>query len=115
MQRKENIIGVQEDSVFLRIFGNNPVLKVLDFLIVFHRYDYPLTDIARNSGVAYSSLQLLWPNLVESGLVVKTRRVGKSDLYKLNTENPTVEKLRDLHWTTVKNHPIKEKKQKIKI
>ena len=75
----------KQSSVLIEVFGNNPIMKVLDFLISYQLFDYPLTEIARNSGVSYSTLQTFWPNLERNRIVIKTRRVGKSDLYKLNT------------------------------
>ncbi len=64
-------------------------------------FDYPLTEIARNSGVSYSTLQIFWEKLESNKIVVKTRRVGKSDLYKLNTANPAVKQLLKLDWNTI--------------
>ena len=90
--------GLDNDSVFVEIFGNNPVIKVLDFLITFADFDYPMTEIAKNSGVSYSTLQIFWPKLEKNNIVIKTRRVGKSDLYKLNTDNPAVKELIKLDW-----------------
>jgi|SRR3989344_1934388 len=90
------------ESIFIEIFGSNPVMKVLDFLITFQLFDYPLTEIARNSGVGYSTLQSFWNNLERNNLVIKTRRVGKSDLYKLNTSNPAVKQLLRLDWNLIK-------------
>jgi len=37
-----------------------------------------------------------------NNIVVKTRRVGKSDLYKLNTENPAIKQLIKLDWNLIK-------------
>lgn len=68
-------------------------MKVLDFLISFQLFDYPLTEIAKNSGVSYSTLQSFWDKLERNNIVVKTRRIGKSDLYKLNIKNPAVQQL----------------------
>lgn len=93
---------MENESVFLQVFGNSPIMKVLDFLITFQAFDYPLTEIAKNSGVSYSTLQTFWYKLVENNIVVKTRRVGKSDLYKLNTKNPAVQQLIKLDWNLVK-------------
>ncbi len=89
-------------TIFIEIFGNNPIIKVLDFLITFQAFDYPLTEIAKNSGVSYSTLQTFWDKLVRNNIVIKTRRVGKSDLYKLNTHNPAVQQLIKLDWNLVK-------------
>jgi len=88
--------------VFIEVFGNNPIMKVLDFLITFQLFDYPLTEIAKNSGVGYSTLQTFWDNLERNKIVIKTRRVGKSDLYKLNTSNPAVKQLLKLDWNLIK-------------
>lgn len=77
-------------------------MKVLDFLITFQLFDYPLTEIAKNSGVGYSTLQTFWSNLERNSVVIKTRRIGKSDLYKLNTENPAVRQLLRLDWNLIK-------------
>lgn len=90
------------ESVFIEIFGNNPIMKVLDFLMTFQLFDYPLTEIAKNSGVGYSTLQTFWNNLEKNNIVIKTRRVGKSDLYKLNTNNPAVKQLLKLDWNLIK-------------
>ena len=89
-------------SIFTEVFGNNPITKVLDFLITFQLFDYPLTEIARNSRVSYSTLQTLWAGLERNSIVIKTRRVGKSDLYKLNTDNPAVKQLLRLDWNLIK-------------
>lgn len=93
---------MEKESAFIEIFGSNPVMKVLDFLITYQLFDYPLTEIARNSGVGYSTLQTFWGNLEKNNIVAKTRRVGKSDLYKLNTNNPAVKQLLKLDWNFIK-------------
>jgi len=93
---------MKNESIFIEVFGNNPIMKVLDFLITFQLFDYPMTEIAKNSGVSYSTLQSFWSNLERNNIVIKTRRVGKSDLFKLNTKNPAVQQLIKLDWNLVK-------------
>ena len=93
---------MESKSIFVEVFGENPIIKVLDFLITFQAFDYPLTEIAKNSGVSYSTLQTFWEKLERNKIVVKTRRVGKSDLYKLNTANPAVQQLIKLDWNLIK-------------
>jgi predicted transcriptional regulator len=93
---------MKSETIFIEVFGNNPVVKVLDFLITFQLFDYPLTEIAKNSGVSYSTLQTFWDKLERNNIVIKTRRVGKSDLFKLNTQNPAVKQLIKLDWNLIK-------------
>ncbi len=93
---------MKNETSFIEVFGKNPVMKVIDFLITFQAFDYPLTEIAKNSGVSYSTLQTFWSNLERNNIVIKTRRVGKSDLFKLNTKNPAVKQLITLDWNLIK-------------
>ena len=93
---------MKNETIFIEVFGNNPIIKVLDFLITFQLFDYPLTEIAKNSGVSYSTLQTFWNKLEKNHIVVKTRRVGKSDMYKLNTDNPAIKQLIKLDWNLIK-------------
>ncbi len=93
---------MKNETIFVEVFGNNPVIKVLDFLITFQLFDYPLTEIAKNSGVSYSTLQTFWDKLEKNKIVIKTRRVGKSDLFKLNTDNPAIKQLIKLDWNLIK-------------
>jgi len=89
-------------------FGDTPQLRVIDFLIGFHFFDYPLTQIARESNVSYNSLKSFFDNFIKSGIVIKTRKVGKSDYYKLNLENPFVQNLIKLDWNLTKSNILKE-------
>jgi len=98
MKKKEN------KSVFLECFGDTPQLRVLDFLISSHFFDYPLTEIARNSNVSYNSLKVFFPSFIESKIIIKTRKIGKSDYYKLNLENSFVKNLIKLDWMLVKSN-----------
>ena len=95
---------MESKTVFLEIFGDSPILRVLDFLIVNEDFDYSMTDIASLSGVGYSTLKLFWERLESEGIVVKTRIVGKAKMYKLNTANPVIKKFRDFYWETTKHH-----------
>jgi len=83
----------------------------LDFLIGFNFFDYPLTEIARNSNVSYNSLKSFFDNFVKSGIVIKTRRIGKSDYYKLNTDNLFVKNIIRLDWMLTKSHVLGKEKE----
>ncbi len=102
MKIKEN------KSFFLMQFGDTPQLRVLDFLIGFHFFDYPMTEIAKKSNVSYNSLKVFFPSFIKSGIVIKTRRVGKSDYFKLNMGNSFVKNLVKLDWMLVKKNILPE-------
>ncbi len=83
----------EENSVFVEYFGNYPLIRVLDFLILSREMDYSLTEIAKNSGVGWTSFSEIWSKLVSKDIVVLTRKVGNAQLYKLNTNNLWVKEL----------------------
>jgi len=101
-------------SVFLESFGDSPINRILDFLIVFDNFDYSMADIAIKAGVGYSTLKTLIKELLEKGLIIQTRISGKSKMYKLNNENPLVKKFTEFYWNITDQAVGKElKKEKI--
>ncbi len=89
-------------------FGDTPQLRVMDFLIDNHFFDYPITEIARESNVSYNSIKVFFEQFIKSEVICKTRRVGKSDYYKLNMENEFVKNLVKLDWMLTKKNLLKE-------
>ena len=90
-----------EKSVFLRQEGNAPKNRIWGFLIVHSEYDYSMKDIARYSGVGYTTLKGIWKEFREKKIITETRTVGKAKMYKLNTKNPVVNKFIDYYWAVV--------------
>ncbi len=84
---------MEEKSVFVEYFGDYPLIRVLDFLIEGRELDYSMTEIAKNSGVGWTSFSELWPQLIEKEIVTFTRKIGNAKLFKLNTRNPWVKEL----------------------
>ena len=102
MKIKEN------KSFFLMQFGDTPKLKVLDFLIENHFFDFHMTEIARGSNVSYNSLKVFFPDFIKSEILIKTRKVGKSDYFKLNMDNIFVKNLIKLDWIITKKNILSD-------
>lgn len=98
----------ENKSLFLEQFGDTPQLRVIDFMIDNYFFDFPLTEIARESEVSYNSLKRFIDNFVKTGFLIKTRRVRKSDYYQLNVKNPFVKNLMKLDWSLTKSNALKE-------
>jgi len=100
-----------EKSLFVEFFGDYPIIRVLDFLVENEIFDYTKKEIAKNSEVSWNTLETFWDKLVEKEIILRTRKIGKSEMFKLNTENPVVQKLieldKKLMMSSVEN--IKEK------
>ena len=92
---------MKEKSVFLEREGHTPKNKVLDFLIVAQEFDYSLKDIAKYSKVSYPCIKQLKKELVNDKWINLTRKVGKAQMYKLNSKNKKVQKFVDFFWAVV--------------
>lgn len=87
---------MNEESLFLDHVGDNPHMRVLQYLIEGKDFDYTLTDML-NAGVSWGTLNTLIPKFAGLGLIVKTRKIGRATLYKINQENFAAKKLLGLY------------------
>tara|TARA_Y100000310_G_C20402115_1_gene677921 strand:- start:219 stop:554 length:336 start_codon:yes stop_codon:yes gene_type:complete len=92
----------KDGSAFLEYFGDTPKLRLLDFLIGNHFFDFNMTDMAKEAGISYNSLQVFFGDFLNKGIIIKTRRVGKSDMYKLNMDNVTSQNFVKFAWFLTK-------------
>jgi len=81
------MIEKENKSAFLEYFGDTPKLRFLNFLIGNHFFDFNMTDMAREANISYNSLMSFFQEFLDKEIIIKTRRVGKSDMYKLNMNN----------------------------
>ena len=104
-----------EDSIFIKTFGDYPALRIIDFLIESEVFDYPVTEIAKNSNVHFQTFQKIWPRFVKSDFVVKTRKLGNFYLYKINKNNLIMQKLIELDKFLCEHYASRAIKKKVMI
>lgn len=80
----------------MKVFGDYPQIRVLDFLIENDIFDYSKTQIAELSDVSFNTLENLWDRLLGEGIIKKTRKIGNSQMYQLNKEDPIVNMLLEI-------------------
>ncbi len=85
-----------EKSLLIKFLGENPVLKIVDYLIENKGTDLSKKDIIEGSGISKATLFNYWPKIEEEQIVTVTRKFGKTKLYTLNSKNPIVKKLLEL-------------------
>ena len=86
-----------EQSIFIKVLGDTPKIRILNYLIKYRGLDYSMSDIARNSNVGWATLSRLWKEFVNFRIVVPTREIGRAKLFKLNEENEAVAKLIEVY------------------
>src|SRR4030067_2142767 len=92
----KNEITEANPTTLKKLFEDSSIARLLDFLTLYRDFDYPKTEISRNSGVSWKTLYRLWPLLEKYELVIKTRQIGRATLYKLNPENQIAKALNKL-------------------
>lgn len=120
-KNSNNFLGHQKSekdfSVFLEHVGDNPHMRILQYLIEGKDFDYTLTDML-NAGVSWGTLNTLIPKFVELGLIVKTRKIGRATLYKINQEKVAVKQLIQLYHQLLLeklNHLEEQTTKKIEV
>ncbi len=87
---------VFEKSLLIKFLGENPVFKIVDFLIENKGMDLSKKDIIEGAGISKATLFNYWEQIEEQGIVMVTRKFGKTKLYTLNSRSPIVKKLLEL-------------------
>ena len=90
-------------SIFLKNEGYTIKNRILDFLIVHQEFDYSLTDIAKLSNVSYTTMKRMKDSLIKEKWIIKTRTVGKAEMYKLNLKCKKVQKFIEFYWSVIES------------
>src|SRR3989344_2871847 len=91
-----------ERSLLIKFLGENPTLKIVDFIIENKGLELTKKDIIEGSGISRASLFNHWEQIEEQGIVVVTRKFGKTKLYTLNSKNPIIKKLLELESVLIR-------------
>ncbi len=75
---------------FTEVFGASPRVKLLDFFADHLDFDYTISQLNEFTGISRPTLYDLIKELQDDSMVVRTRVVGDSNFYRLNTESSKV-------------------------
>jgi DNA-binding transcriptional ArsR family regulator len=78
-------ISLSSNDILAYIFSSRAVAQILDFFLDHKEFDYPISEIAKKTGLSFRTVFREVPNLEGNYLIYKSRRVGKASMYKLNT------------------------------
>ena len=105
---------MENKSLFLEFFGNNPTFKVIDFLLEHRLEDFTKTDISKGAEVSWATLFKCWDELEKYKIVKLIRVVGRARLYQLNESSPIVNELKAMEIALIKQ-AADEEEEKVKI
>jgi len=92
---------ISDKSLLVKFLGENPLFKILDFLIENKGMDMSKKDIIEGAGISRAALFNKWEQLEENEIVCVTRKFGKTKLYTLNSKSPIVKKLLELETVLI--------------
>ena len=104
-----------EESIFIKVLGDTPKIRILNYLIKYRGLDYSMSDIARNSNVGWATLSRLWNEFIKFNIVIPTREIGKAKLFKLSEENPAVTDLIEVYKKLLQQETENYFGKKIKV
>ena len=98
---------LSEPGEFCKVIGISPKNRILEFLLASRGIDYGIGDIARETKVNRITAYLTINKLIKQNILTKTRIVGRTQLYMLNSKNSHTQKLIAVFNTIVRTHSPK--------
>ncbi len=104
---------MQEKSLLLQLTGELPLFKIIDFLVEHKGLDFTKKQIIEGSGISKATLFNYWKEVEKAGIVIPTRKFGKTILFTLNTKNPVVKKILELEAALIRRtmNEVRQKKE----
>ena len=97
-------------SVILELFGSSPKTRVLDLFLDNPLFEFTRNEIVETLGMAKSTLYSVLPELLDAGVIVETRKIGKASLYRLDGGSPVVDGMRGLIRSYVRTTGVAEQR-----
>ena len=77
-----------QKTAFRIVFGDSPIIKIIDFLIDNQEFDYDKKELAEETDINSATLDKILQEISNLGILIET-----NERYKLNLKNQVVRKL----------------------
>jgi hypothetical protein len=74
------------EGVFSNVFSSRAVSQIVDFFLDHKEFDYSPGEIARKTGLSFRTIFRELPHLEKNQLIYISRKIGKTNMYRLNTD-----------------------------
>ena len=81
------------DSIFLRMFGRSPQTRIIDLFLDNPFFEFTRLEMVEALGMAKVTMYNTIPLIMQSGIIVSSRKIGRSQLYRLNADSEAVKSL----------------------
>jgi len=73
-------------GVLARTISSRAVAQILDFFLDHKEFDYSPAEIAKKTGLSFRTIFRELPILEKYQLIYNSRKIGKTNMYRLNTD-----------------------------
>lgn len=77
--------------------GDTPILQVLSFFLAHQDFDYSKTELAKNTDLSRQTIYKALEPLLDFEMVVKSRKIANTTLYKINRDSETIKAIQDFN------------------
>ena len=74
----------KEKSILLKVFGENPKLRIIDFFLDNPSFDFTKKEVIEALGMNKQTFYKYFREIEKQGIVVVSRRIGRTKLYRIN-------------------------------
>ena len=78
--------GPDYEGVLSNVFSSRAVSQILDFFLDHKEFDYSPGEIAKKTGLSFRTIFRELPYLEKNQLIYISRKIGKTNMYRLNTD-----------------------------
>jgi hypothetical protein len=78
--------GSKCSGILSDIFSSRSVAQILDFFLDHKEFDYSPAEIAEKSGLSFRTVFREIPSLERNQLIYHSRKIGKTNMYRLNPD-----------------------------
>jgi hypothetical protein len=74
------------EGVLSDIFSSRAVSQIVDFFLDHKEFDYSPAEIAKKTGLSFRTIFRELPHLEKNQLIYTSRKIGKTNMYRLNID-----------------------------
>jgi hypothetical protein len=78
--------NIDDHGALYKVFLSGAVAQILDFFLDHKDFDYSPGEISNKTGLALKTIFREIPHLTRYQLVYNSRKIGKVNMYKLNSD-----------------------------
>ena len=96
LEREDDIDEFEPETILISLFGKSPEVRLIDFFLDHPLNDFMQQEIAERTGMNKRTVSKNLPSMLDNGVLIMTRTIGKAKLFKLNSESLIVKNIREL-------------------